>query len=289
MLKVTLLFILGFIWGSAFAIARFVVSHGITPITYSFFIVFIPAIILLIYCYFRGYLGDLFRENFRCCLFAGLFGIVLPNTNKYWLATHLPSGVLALIVSITPFFIYPLALLFREEKFRLSRIIALSIGGVGMIILSYQHGLVEANVNWWLLLALLTPLSYAISALYVARSTQKHTNIVLLTTGMLVCATLFLTPFIFTSEFVMPHLMLNGVILAIIAEIILVITGYIILFKVLQLSGAVNYSLVNGIVAISGIYWGHYFFHEYICTKIILAAICIFTGVILLNFYKKQA
>lgn len=278
-----LLLVLGFIWGSAFALARYAMSHQVSPITYSFLLVFSPSIILLIYCYQRGYLQDLINGNIPCYFFAGLFGIVLPNTNKYWLATHLPSGVLALVMSVTPFFIYPLALLCREEKFYFNRITAVLIGGAGMIILATQHGIVGLTLNHWLFLSSLTPLSYAVCAVYVAKFTMKNSNIVVLTTGMLICATLLLTPFLFTSRFVMPHFALNGVWLAIMTEIILVIIGYLSLFKILQLSGAVNYSMVNGIAAVIGLFWGYCFFHEYISLKILLAMLCILIGVLMLH------
>lgn len=278
-----LLLVLGFTWGSAFSLARYVMSHQVSPITYSFFLVFSPSVILLVYCYQRGYLRDLITGNIPCYFFAGLFGIALPNTNKYWLATHLPSGVLALVMSVTPFFIYPLALLCREEKFHFSRITAVLIGGAGMIIMAAQHGVVGLSLNHWLFLSLLTPFSYAVCAIYVAKFTMKKSNIVVLTTGMLICATLLLVPFLFTSEFVMPHLALNGVWLAIMVEIVLVIIGYLALFKVLQLSGAVNYSMVNGIAAIIGLFWGHCFFHECVSLKILLAMLLILIGVLLLN------
>lgn len=278
-----LLLVLGFTWGSAFSLARYVMSHQVSPVTYSFFLVFSPAIILLIYCYQHGCLRDVVKGNLACYFFAGLFGIVLPNTNKYWLATHLPSGILALVMSVTPFFIYPLALLCREEKFRFSRVTAILIGGAGMIIMAAHHGIAGLSLNHWLFIALLTPLSYAVCAVYVAKFTTKDSNIVVLTTGMLVCATLLLAPFLFTSKFSLPHLALNGVWLAILIEIILVIIGYLSLFKVLKLSGSVNYSLVNGIAAVIGLYWGHLFFHEHFSHQIILAAFCVLIGVILLN------
>jgi len=284
---IILLFILGFAWGSAFSLARYVVSHGVSPVAYAFLSVSVPAIILFGFCWYRGYLRLLIKGNLNCYLFASIFGIVLPNTNKYWLATHLPSGILALIVSITPFFIYPLALLCREEKFRPSRIIAVLIGGAGMIIMAAKHGLMGLTLNYWLLMALLTPLSYAVCAIYVSKFTSKDNNVVVLSTGMLICASLLLMPFTFTSAFVLPHFALNGLWLAIATEITLVIIGYITLFKVLQLSGAVNYSMVNGIAAVIGLYWGYCFFHEHISHKIILAILCIIVGVILLNRSRR--
>ena len=115
----------------------------------------------------------------------------------------------------------------------------------------------------------------------------EESNVVL-TTGMLMCATLFLTPFLFTREFFLPHLALDGVWLAIIFEIILVLVGYITLFKVLQLSGAINYSLVNGIAAIIGLCWGYCFFHECITGQIIFASLCILVGVFLLQITHKN-
>lgn len=284
------IFLLGLMWGSAFAIARFIIRSGVDPIIYSFLTVFISAMIMLGYCWRKRKIQELFSNNKSHYFIAGLFGIVLPNTNKYWLAAHLPSGLLAIIVGTTPFFIYPLALFCKEEKFKFRRSLGLLIGGIGIMLLAVIHSKVGVfAVDSWSIFGLLTPLSYAICAVYVAKSISKSTDIVLLTTGMLIASALLLMPFVF---FVIKGVSLAKIFtfkidMVILSEVALGIVGYILLFKILTSYGSVNYSLVNGVGAIVGLLWGWCFFHETNPTNIFWAIICIFIGAWLLNHKKS--
>lgn len=280
-----MLFVLGLLWGSAFSIARFVVRGGVSPVDYSFILACFPALILLGYCWYKGQLRALITNHPQHYFFVGLYGIVIPNTNKYWLAAHLPSGVLAIVVGVTPFFIYPLALLCREERFRLNRMAGVLLGGFGVLLLAVHHNLIGIQINRWLIASLLTPLSYAFGAVYVARYTPKDCNIVMLTTGMLACATLMLLPCLLlnVSVFDVTPFLNPSVDLVILLEMVLVTVGYILLFKIIKNYGSINYSVVDGVGAIIGILWGWGLFHEPISSKVIWAIACVILGAVLIN------
>ena len=48
----------------------------------------------------------------------------------------------------------------------------------------------------------------------------------------------------------------------IILEILLSSLGYVVFFRLIQLSGSVYYSLVAGVVAMTGLFWGWLLFQE---------------------------
>ena len=75
---------------------------------------------------------------------------------------------------------------------------------------------------------------------------------------------------------------------AILLEILLSSISYIILFKILQTSGAIFYSLVGGMVSLTGLFWGWLAFHEGLSVKSGLAALLIIIGIFIVAYQKKQ-
>ena len=228
---VTLLILLGFIWGSGYSLARYAMTHEVPPLGYSFWQSLGPAIVLLILCFVKeGGLKVSFR-HLRYYLIAGLLGIALPNTNMYFAAAHLPAGILAVIVNTVPIIMYPLALLIRQEKFNLFRMGGVIIGVVGIIIIvGSKASLPTINMMWWGLLTLLSPLFFAMCALYIVYDRPDDSSSLALSAGMLIATAIILMPLVIgTGEFY-PLNSFSLPNLAVMLEIVLSSIGYVILF-----------------------------------------------------------
>jgi drug/metabolite transporter (DMT)-like permease len=105
---------------------------------------------------------------------------------------------------------------------------------------------------------------------------------------MLVCSTLFLTPFVVqTHSFYRFHLPMNTNDFLILTEIGLSSLGYLIFFALLRLSGAVYYSMVGGVVAIAGMIWGAVFFQESVLLVSSIPAVLILAAIVLLGLRAK--
>jgi drug/metabolite transporter (DMT)-like permease len=290
-LKMFKIFILGTIWGTSFAVARLAISHGINPIIYSLLLVAIPACIMTGYCWYTKKIANLFTNNLPYYCIAGLFGIVIPNTTKYFLAVYLPSGILAIIVATTPFFIYLLAILCKEELFKWQRLVGILSGGIGIILLAINHTRFgNISLNGWLLLSLIIPGSYAACAVYVVKHQPKNHNLVSLTTGMLIVSTLCLIPLVFlaSNNISLTSLLTIKMDLTIVIQSLLVIIGYILLFDILTTHGSVNYSVVDGISGVVGLLLGWSFFHETLTINTTWAIIMILFGAWLINITKPS-
>lgn len=281
------LFLLGTLWGVGYSIARFAMTHGVNPIGYTFWQSLGPAVILGLLS-FKHLKFDLSHLKFY--LICGLIGIAIPNTNMYFASAHLPAGLLALIVNTVPIMIYPMALIAHQEHFQWKRFIGVLIAIIGIMLLILPHAnLPQSTQLHWLLMGLITPFCFAFFALFINPHKPKDSNPLSLAAGMLMAATLLLAPWVIaTHSFYAFHFPLNIPDKIILLEIFLSSIGYVLMFYLIRIAGPVYYSLVDGIVAITGLAFGRIIFGESIHFFMLLATVLILSGIFLVNTKQKN-
>lgn len=284
-----LLIILGVDWASGYAIAGYCMTHGVNPYGYAFWQSFGPFVLLLLIQIVRR---DLWIEKSGAvyALLCGIFGIVIPNLLIYFAAQHIPSGLLTVLANISPIFTYPLALLFRDEKFSLLRmgLIALGLCGVALIILPAQHDLLVELGNGWLYVALLIPLSYAFSAVYLSRFHPGTGSVLNYALWMLMVSTLCVSILAVINRGYYELSFADTNSLLIVVEIVLSTIGYVLLFFIMRLVGAVYYSLVNAVAAITGVVYGYFLFGQHFSLMTIVAIVIILIAILILTYTQRQ-
>ena len=287
---IMLLLLLGIIWGSGYSLARYATTHGVPPLGYSFWQSVGPAIFLLIVTLIKEKRIRLDAWHLRYYCIAGVLGIALPNTNMYFAAPHVSAGLLAVVVNTVPVIMYPLALLSRQEKFLPWRMVSVIVGIIGVLIVVLQqtHIATVGSVSW-LLIALLTPLFFAICALYNVHDRPRDSSSLSLATGMLVSSAIMLLPFVFDLHEFYPLTTWSLPNAAVVLEIVLSSIGYIVFFQLLKIAGAVYYSFVSGIVALTGLFWGWCVFGETLQGTTILAVGLIIVAVVLVSVLQPKA
>ncbi len=281
-----LLIALGFIWGSGYTLAKFAVTHGVSPVGYAFWQSLGPALLVILFVLFSRdrFVWD--KEHLRYYAVTGLLGIALPNTNMYIVAAHLPAGLLAIIVNTVPILTYPLALLWQLERFSGLRFLGVIVGfsGILCIVLPATLGLATfSTANAWACLALISPVSFSLAALYIHKKRPAETSAISLTAGMLSLSTVFLLPLMLYSHSFYPLTRLNAPELVVLLEIVLSSVGYILFFILIRRAGAVYYSLVGGIVALTGLFWGFWIYDETLSQRDIYATLLILAALALLS------
>jgi drug/metabolite transporter (DMT)-like permease len=288
-LSVFLLILLGIIWGSGYSIARYAMTHGVPPLGYSFWQSLGPAVVLLVICLIKERKLRIAPRYLRYYLVAGLLGIALPNTNMYFAAPHLPAGILAVIVNTVPIMMYPLALIARQERFSQGRLIGVLLGVVGiMMIVGSKWSLPEAGTLKWALITLLSPLFFATCALYSVHDRPEESSSLSLAAGMLVCSVIVLAPFVVDTHEFYPLNSFSLPNMAVVLEIILSSIGYVILFQLWKIAGAVYYSFVGGVVAITGLFWGWLLFGETIHLWTLLAVVLIVVAITTVSLLQSR-
>ncbi len=288
-LSMILLIALGLIWGSGYTIARYAVTNGVTPLGYTFWQCLGPAIILTLLSGAQKTKPTLSLNHIYFFVICGLIGIALPNTNMYFAAAHLPAGMLALLVNTVPILIYPLALISKQEKFDMVRFLAICLAIIGVLTLVIpKTSLPDKHAAIWVLIALLTPLCFAIFATYVNPKRPSDCSSLTVAAGMMCAATIILMPLVFvTHNFFAIHFPLTLPMYIILLEIVLSSLGYVLFLWLLKIAGPVYYSLVDGVVAATGIMWGIVIFNEQFNLWRGIAFILIFSAILLMTMRQR--
>lgn len=286
-----LLIALGLTWGSGFSIAHFAMTHNVPPLGYALWQTLGPAVILMIVgkCCHLAFTFDKKHNVFYAI--TGLFGIAIPNSMMYFSSQLIPAGLLGVLVNVTPVFTYIFALILQVERWSWLRVMAVILCSIGLIYLFllktdlYMHG-VTAKV---IALALISPLCFAGTAVYSARYRPSGTSSVVLAQGMLMFAFLVLQPVIaMTHSYYFFSAPFERQDIVILLEIMLSSLGYFLFFRLLQLAGAVYYSLVSGVVAITSLMWGRLLFGETFDVKEIISIGLIVTSIIIVTIKHQK-
>lgn len=288
-LKACLLLIaLGFIWGSGYSLAKFAMTNDVPPLGYAFWQALGPALLLSIGAFlYQPRSFTVLLTHWRFFLVCGLSGIAIPNTNMYFISSHLPAGLLAVLVNTVPLMVYPLALISRQEQFDWWRCLALLLGcyGILMLVTPIDGYFVSA----WTLLALISPLAFAFCAVYISARQPPTLDALSAAGGMLLTATLLLTPLVIQQQafypLTPPYSVAKGVV---ILEMLLSSLGYFIFFRLIRLAGPVFYSLTGGVVAITGLFWGFIVFNENLLQAQYLSISCIVSAIFLLSWRQAK-
>lgn len=279
------LLLLGLIWGSGYTLARYAVTHGVTPLGYAFWQAFGPACLLSIQLSrHQNKAPAANRKTVYFYLICGLLGIAIPNANMYFSAQHVPAGLLAVLINTTPLFTTLFAWLSGEEKPRVLKTLGMICCVAGLFYLFAPHFSLPKHLHSpWLLTALISPICFASCAVYISHKQPKTLSPLRAARGMMLAATFWLLPIVLWKHhfYVLwqpPYGSQDAVILL---EIALSTLGYFILFHLIKQAGAMYYSLTGGVVACTGLFWGWLIFHERLNQHQLVAVMAIILGITL--------
>lgn len=101
----------------------------------------------------------------------GLLGMAFPQWASFTGTTHLPSGIMSIVVSLVPIFALPLALALGTERFSARRLVGVVLGAGAVVLLASPGGALPDPGLWvWVLVGTLAPFCYAIEGAWVAGS-----------------------------------------------------------------------------------------------------------------------
>lgn len=280
-----LLVVLGTTWGSGFAIAKYAMQNGITPLGYTFWQSLGPCVLVSLVVLFSRDRWHFSWQHWRYYLACGLFGIAIPNTNMYFVAPHLPVGLLAVLVNTAPILTYGLALMFRLEVFSRWRFLGVLCGLSGIFcVLWPQMRLPTLAMAAYIAQALLSPLCFAFCAVFIKRYYPAKSSALSLAAGMLLCSVLLLLPLVSWQQAFYSLWPLNTLAnQLLLVEIVLSSLGYVIMFTLLKHAGPVYYSLVSAVVVLTSLFWGGRVFAERLQLHEMVAIALIFGGIALIT------
>jgi drug/metabolite transporter (DMT)-like permease len=290
-LALALLVLLGTNWGIAFSFAKIGQLGGIPPLGYAVWQSGGAGLILLAICGARGIWPPLSRHHLRYYLLAALTGQAIPIVNMLVVVKHIPVGVFTLLVTLSPLLTYGIAMLVRTESFSLRRIAGMLLGFLGMLfILLPRASLPSPEMLPWVLLALITPIFFAGSNVYIAVARPIGVDSLALAAAMQLSVVAFVVPVAAATGTLYALLPpFSTADLALMAHIGTSTLGALLMFEIIRLAGVVFMSQVAYIVTLNGIVWGMYFFDEHHSAWIWAALAAIVAGVALVTKPPNRA
>ena len=285
-----LLFILlGFLWGSSYLFIKIGVDAGLQPFT-------LVSLRLLIGLALLGIVVGFARESlprdprtYGHLVVMGLFSVALPFMLITWAEQSVDSSLAAVLTAAVPLFVIPFAaLILRDERVTLNKLIGIFIGLVGVaIVVGFDPAALVGNELLAELALIGAAASYAVGGVYARRTVHGLRPMI---------------PALFQVGFALvmvgiPALALEGPLRldirpeALFAVIWLGLLGsgaaYLVFFRLLGRWGATRTSLVAYLLPIWGIVLGAMVLSEPIDTRLILGTALVIGGIALVNLRRS--
>jgi len=259
-----LVLLCGVIWGLTFSLARIATQEAAHPIGLSFWQAIGGCLVLLLFCLLRGKRIPVSRRFLGQCCVIAVLGTAIPGTIYYYAASRVPSGILAITVSLVPILTYGLAWVLRVERFHRLRVVGVVFGFVGILFLTVPDtGLPDPGMLKWLLLAISGTIFYTLENLYIDMYIPRGTDLVALLLGGLLIAGIVLLPIVYLQNAFVPiGWPLEKIEWAILGMAVVSSVAYLMFLYIVKLAGSVFASMTGYLITLMGVIWGILFFNE---------------------------
>jgi len=278
---------IGAAWGLTTPLVKTATLAGHGALGISLWQIALNLVVLGAFLGFRGQIRRLPMDaaSVRLYLVFGLLGIALPQWASFTGTTHLPAGVMSIVISLVPVFSLPLALALGTERFSARRLAGVALGALAILLLiAPGASLPQAGLWGWVLVGALAPLFYAFEGAYVAGSPARGANALqVLWAGSVVAFVVVLPLNALFGGFISP---LGGIGVAEAAILVAGIlsmaafAGYIML---LRHTGAVFGAQVAYTVTGSGVIWAMVILGERYPLGVWAALAALFVGIFLVQ------
>ena len=287
---VALLLLLGSLWGLTFSLAKIGTQGGIEPLGYAALMQAGVGGVLLALCAARGVRVPRDRATLVYAAISGIGSAGIPGVVMFFSVRHLPAGILALIVTLAPMITYGLSLAVGVERPALRRALGMAIGfaGAGLIVVP-RASLPSPELLPWALLAMLTPLFYAATTVFIARARPAGVDsLALAALAQLAAAAAMLPAAVATGQLFIPGPPIDAAQLALATHVVVGVLTQFLFFELTRIAGPVFFSQVAYVVTLTGLFWGWVLFGETHSLWVWLAAAVIVAGVALVSWPARR-
>ena len=252
-----LLFLLGFIWGGSFLFARIAVLE-IPPMTLVFLRVAIAAIGLNIFMFMKS---SAYQHTFKSWTDFAIMGVlnnIIPFGLIFYGQQEIGAGLAAIVNAMTPIWTLLIAhFTTSDEHLSRGKIVGILLGFVGVAVLIGPDALSGLGGAVVAQLAVLgATISYGFAGVFGKRFARVPP--IQTARGQLTMSTIIMLPIAAYADrfWTLPLPSANAVWSVLLLALLCTAYAYILYFKILARSGAVNISLVTLLVPLSAILLG---------------------------------
>jgi drug/metabolite transporter (DMT)-like permease len=244
---------LSVLWGGGFFFAKVAISE-LAPFTVVFARVSLAALALALVVPPRR------DAPWRAYFAMGFLNNALPFSLIFWGQTEIASGLASILNATTPLFTLVVAhCLTADEKIGRTKIAALLIGLLGVVVLIGPDALVGGSAAWGQAACLAAALSYAFAGVYGRRFRRMGIAPTEAAAGQVTASAVLILPIMLIVD--QPWLLPGPPSLAVwlsLAGLALLSTAlaYVLYFRILEAAGATNLLLVTFLIPVTAILLG---------------------------------
>ncbi len=282
---VVILILCGAAWGLGQPFAKIAVAGGYRHFGIIFWQFAIGAALLGAINLARGGRLPMAPHNLAFYTIIALIGTLLPNSASYTAAIHLPSGILSIVLSLIPMLAFPIALAWGMDRFSAARLTGLLLGLAAILLIAApQSSLPDRAMVWWLPLAMIAPLFYAVEGNFVARYGTGGLDALQVLLGASLVGMVFAAPLaLMTGQFISPLPPWGAPDLAIVASSITHALAYTAYVWLVTRAGSVFAAQVSYLVTGFGILWAKLILGETYSPWVWAAALLMMAGLFLVQ------
>lgn len=279
------LLVLGVGWGSTQSLGKIAVSGGAGHFLLIFWQLVIGVLVLGALLLVQRRPLRLNGPALRFALLIAVIGTIIPNSTFYMAVSHLPAGIMSILISMVPLLALPIALALGMDRFSVRRFVGIVCGLVGVALIA-QPGVVggQALPLGWIAVAMVGPLFYAIEGNVVARwGTAGLEPMEAMFLASLIGAPVALVLTLISGQWAWPNPPFGAPEWALIGSSALhalLYTGYVALAA---RAGAVFATQTSYIVTASGVFWAMALLGERFNSGVWAALIVMFAGLFLVT------
>ena len=263
------------LWGGSFLFMR-IAAPTLGPIWLIEIRVLLAGLSLLPILIKLNLLKEL-RQHWKPLFIVGCLNSAIPFSLYGFASLFLPAGFTAILNATTPLFGVIIALFWLNENLTIQRITGLTLGFLGVFLLvGWQSFQGEFIILISMLAGILAALMYAIAAPY-AKLKLSGVPALVITTGSLLSAALFLVPFL---PFTIPpnYIKIEVIIAVICLALFSTSLAYILFYRLIHKVGSTRALTVAYLVPIFAMIWGAIFLKETITISMIFSCGLILLG-----------
>ena len=258
------LLLLGVFWGLSFSLARMSTETGLHPLAINYWTCLISVVMLILYCLIGRQPLPLQKNFILLYIVCGILGSVVPGTLYFYAASHVSAGVLSITIATVPLATFVGAAIFKIEKASLLRVVGVlfGIGSIALLVLP-DTSMPDPSAALWVLVMVIAAGCYAIENLVIAARMPPSVNVFVVVTGMLIAATIMLTPILWiTDTFAWMPWPLDRSGWAIVLMAGITATAYGGFYYLVVRAGPVFASQTAYVVTLAGVLWGMLIYGE---------------------------
>lgn len=291
-LPITLLLMIGSLWGFFFVLIKNTVTNGIHPTAYVFWFCLGSGTVVFLIGLSRGSRPPMTKRHLAYYFRVAALRFTFANMILYAAQGKLPVGIMAVIMAFTPIFTHLVSLITKIEELGWIRLLGIFLGFVGVLIIVIpKASLPDPLLAGWVLIGFGTPLMHGLAYVFLSDSNRPpNIDSLQLAGGTLLAAALMALPIsLALGEFHMLAPPFTSGELSMMLHFLLAGLNFYGIFELIRIAGPTYMSQSSFLSVIFGVFFGVVLLGEQHSLFVWVAIALILGGITLVNYRQVRS